>query len=379
MAMSPGSKRGDAESKMRCRAVPSVFVAFLKWKIQSVVSVFFHLFDFFEEICKLLCVCGVYGFLCRVPFIAIYHYYIYDFRRWFWCDCLFLFFGCIFKIHMTLNKSESCHLRIWIFQEVTFRPYDFFNVFFPLFARHDFIDLQPKKNIESSVHMKAMVGQIGGMNLATETVEFYTPWISVISRNVMEFKHAACRSCKGWFDDRPILMWKNRCQWVHIRLFEFGFFYYFLSTMTRIFSLTIVTGVFQQDKNIHLFLVFQNHSFCNNLHPRKLTWNLKMMVGKMIFLLNWMVFRFHVNLPGCILANFQKPHVLWFRGSTREAPVGGLGRIVSSKVLMCSLFDLLFEVLGATLALNLEVKNDQCKQRLIYKWNYKFLHFFFEK
>ena len=30
MAMSPGSKRGDAESKMRCRAVPSVFVAFLK-------------------------------------------------------------------------------------------------------------------------------------------------------------------------------------------------------------------------------------------------------------------------------------------------------------------------------------------------------------
>ena len=45
------------------------------------VSVFFHLFDFFEEICKLLCVCGVYGFLCRVPFIAIYHYYIYDFRR----------------------------------------------------------------------------------------------------------------------------------------------------------------------------------------------------------------------------------------------------------------------------------------------------------
>ena len=29
----------------------------------------------------IVCVCGVYGFLCRVPFIAIYHYYIYDFRR----------------------------------------------------------------------------------------------------------------------------------------------------------------------------------------------------------------------------------------------------------------------------------------------------------
>ena len=60
----------------------------------------------------------------------------------------------------------------------------------------------------------------------------------------------------------------------------------------------------------------------------------------------------------------KNPTVLWFRGSTREAPVGGLDRIVSSKVLMCSLFDLLFEVLGATLALNLEVKNDQLFKQL---------------
>lgn len=110
-----------------------------------------------------------------------------------WCDWLFLFlfFGCIFKIDMTLNKSESCHLRIWIFQEVTFRPYDSFNVFFSSFCQTWFIHrFATEKNIESIVHMKAMVGQIGGMNLATKTVEFYTPWISVISRNVMEFKHA---------------------------------------------------------------------------------------------------------------------------------------------------------------------------------------------
>jgi len=32
-------------------------------------------------------------------------------------------------------------------------------------------------------------------------------------------------------------------------------------------------------------------------HPGRLTWNLKMMVWKMIFLFNWVVFRFHVNLP----------------------------------------------------------------------------------
>ena len=36
------------------------------------------------------------------------------------------------------------------------------------------------------------------------------------------------------------------------------------------------------------------------LHPGRLTWNLKMMVWKMIFLFNWVIFRFHVNLPGCI-------------------------------------------------------------------------------
>ena len=34
------------------------------------------------------------------------------------------------------------------------------------------------------------------------------------------------------------------------------------------------------------------------LHPGRLTWNLKMMVWKMIFLFNWVIFRFHVNLPG---------------------------------------------------------------------------------
>jgi len=35
------------------------------------------------------------------------------------------------------------------------------------------------------------------------------------------------------------------------------------------------------------------------LHPGRLTWNLKMMVWKMIFLFNWVIIRFLVNLPGC--------------------------------------------------------------------------------
>ena len=40
--------------------------------------------------------------------------------------------------------------------------------------------------------------------------------------------------------------------------------------------------------------------FPRHIHPGRLTWNLKMMVWKMMFLFNWVVFRFHVNLPGCI-------------------------------------------------------------------------------
>ena len=45
------------------------------------------------------------------------------------------------------------------------------------------------------------------------------------------------------------------------------------------------------------------------LHPGRLTWNLKMMVWKMIFLFNWVIFRFHVNLPGCIsIGNTSSNH-----------------------------------------------------------------------
>ena len=35
------------------------------------------------------------------------------------------------------------------------------------------------------------------------------------------------------------------------------------------------------------------------LHPGRLTWNIIMEVGKMIFLSKWVISRFHVNLPGC--------------------------------------------------------------------------------
>ena len=35
------------------------------------------------------------------------------------------------------------------------------------------------------------------------------------------------------------------------------------------------------------------------LHPWRLTWNIIMEVWKIIFLSKWVIWRFHVNLPGC--------------------------------------------------------------------------------
>ena len=44
-----------------------------------------------------------------------------------------------------------------------------------------------------------------------------------------------------------------------------------------------------------------------DIHPGRLTWNTIMKVWKMIFLFNWMIFMFHVNLPGCIRSWWSFP------------------------------------------------------------------------
>ena len=54
------------------------------------------------------------------------------------------------------------------------------------------------------------------------------------------------------------------------------------------------------------------------LHPGRLTFcTWKMMVWKMIFLFNWVIFRFHVNLPGC------NGHPFFSRDQTSSRIVGG--------------------------------------------------------
>ena len=44
------------------------------------------------------------------------------------------------------------------------------------------------------------------------------------------------------------------------------------------------------------------------VHPGRLTWNIIIEVGKIIFLSKWGIGRFHVNLPGC---NFCEKDTKW--------------------------------------------------------------------
>ena len=59
-------------------------------------------------------------------------------------------------------------------------------------------------------------------------------------------------------------------------------------------------------------IFFESRYFLVELHPRKLTWNPKMEIWKMIFLFNWVIFRFHVNFQGC-MGIFQPAMLVYFR------------------------------------------------------------------
>ena len=41
------------------------------------------------------------------------------------------------------------------------------------------------------------------------------------------------------------------------------------------------------------------------IHPCKLTWNITVGVWKVGFLCKWMIFRFHVNFPGCTSSSYM--------------------------------------------------------------------------
>ena len=62
----------------------------------------------------------------------------------------------------------------------------------------------------------------------------------------------------------------------------------------------------------------RRNGFINNghfgIHPGRLTWTIMMEVWKIIFLSKWVICRFHLNLPGCML-NFWDVHsISLFKG-----------------------------------------------------------------
>ena len=48
-------------------------------------------------------------------------------------------------------------------------------------------------------------------------------------------------------------------------------------------------------------------SHVSHIHPRNLTWNLKIMVSKWTFLFQGLIFRFHVKIRGCNNLGFYHP------------------------------------------------------------------------
>ena len=69
------------------------------------------------------------------------------------------------------------------------------------------------------------------------------------------------------------------------------------------------------------------------VHPGKLTWNIITEVWKIIFLSKWVIYMFHVNLPGCtnsglkMLLYFQSLNLfsghIWVDFTTKP-PFGGI-------------------------------------------------------
>ena len=60
-----------------------------------------------------------------------------------------------------------------------------------------------------------------------------------------------------------------------------------------------VSALLKRPSKVALKIFWWTKTRINTVHPGRLTWNIIMEVGKMIFLSKWVIYRFHVNLPGC--------------------------------------------------------------------------------
>ena len=72
--------------------------------------------------------------------------------------------------------------------------------------------------------------------------------------------------------------------------------------ITRLLKLSQKTITFNRQWMGKCAFIWKKSTLYNNHLSGRLTQNLKMMVWKMIFLYTWVMFWFHVNLPGCIQA-----------------------------------------------------------------------------
>ena len=59
--------------------------------------------------------------------------------------------------------------------------------------------------------------------------------------------------------------------------------------------------LYNQQKSLPTVRGCDKSNLFKRIHPGRLTWNIIIEVGKIIFLSKWGIGRFHVNLPGCII------------------------------------------------------------------------------
>ena len=62
----------------------------------------------------------------------------------------------------------------------------------------------------------------------------------------------------------------------------------------------------------HQFLCFSIEETKVRIHPGKSTWNPRMEVWKMNFLFNWVIFRFRVDFPWCIMVDWETASLFLF-------------------------------------------------------------------
>ena len=105
-----------------------------------------------------------------------------------------------------------------------------------------------------------------------------------------------------WFRSFSFLFMSDGCRWTSGSSSQGVFPTQFLQATRDLQGLGMILGhELNQSPGRLVIVFFKSQPWLVDLHPWKLTWNPKMKVWKMIFLFKQVIFRFHVNFPGCII------------------------------------------------------------------------------